>query len=203
MGVDMKEYEKVLNFWFGELRSDQDFPEDKLKMWFRKSDEIDRYIQDHFEPDLQRAVAGELESWKETARGGLAWIILLDQFSRNIYRGTERAFAQDPLALQHALEMLTRGDDLMLRPIERPFIYLPLEHAEDLEMQRRSVRAFEQLMDDVPAGYEVAYDSFRDYAVRHQVIIQRFGRFPHRNAILGRESTPEERAFLKEPGSSF
>lgn len=199
----MKNYEAILKFWFGDLKSDQDFPEDKVEMWFRKSDETDRYIREHFEADLLLAAAGELELWKETPRGGLAWIVLLDQFSRNIHRGNARAFAQDPLALRQALAMLKRGEDRTLRPIERPFVYLPLEHAEDLEMQRRSVRAFEQLMEDVPAGHEIAYDSFRDYAVRHLEIIERFGRFPHRNDILGRQSTPEEIEFLREPGSSF
>jgi len=199
----MQRSEEILDYWFGQLSSDQDFPDDRAKLWFSKNDDTDSFIRDSFEIDVQAAAQGKLEDWKETARGNLAWIILLDQFTRNIYRGQPEAFASDPLALAASLAAQERGFDQQLRPLERLFVYLPMEHAEDRTMQQKSVHAFERLLEACPPGLEVAYDSFRDYAVRHLKIIEQFGRFPHRNTVLGRASTPEEEEFLKQPGSGF
>ena len=130
-------------------------------------------------------------------------IILADQFSRNMYRDTPRAFENDALALSWCKGGLESGVDRELRPIERVFLYMPLEHSESVEDQHRSVTMFTELAQSVPAQQRKLFDGYIDYAVRHRDIVQRFGRFPHRNAILGRESTEEEVAFLQQPGSSF
>src|SRR5690606_32287203 len=139
----------------------------------------------------------------ETPQGRLALIILLDQFPRNMYRETPQAFAFDAKARALTLEGLQAGDDQALRPIERVFFYLPLEHAEDLALQHRCVELFETLAASLPEETRKSFDGFTDFARKHRVIVERFGRFPHRNAILGRESTDEEIAFLRTPGSSF
>ena len=133
------------------------------------------------------------ESWRTTARGMLAAVIALDQFPRNLYRGDPRAFAADPAALALATEAVERGLDRAMSIDERKFLYLPFEHSEDPAVQARSVELFAALEDEDTLGY----------ALRHKEIIDRFGRFPHRNEVLGRESTPEEIEFLKEPDSSF
>jgi len=139
-----------------------------------------------------QAVGGELERWGSTPLAALALIVVLDQFPRNMFRGTARAFSTDSQALAAARGALERGLDQVLSPAERTFVYMPFEHAEDLAAQRRALALFEALD---PNDME--------YARRHHEIIARFGRFPHRNAVLGRESTPEEIEFLKQPGSSF
>jgi uncharacterized protein (DUF924 family) len=140
----------------------------------------------------ERAARGELDPWRATPLASLALLVILDQFPRNMFRGTARAFATDPRALAAAGSALARGFDRLLSPSERTFVYLPFEHAEDLAAQRRSLALFEALD---PNDME--------YVKRHYEIIARFGRFPHRNAVLGRESTAEEIEFLKRPGSSF
>ena len=199
----MNRYEAILHFWFGELKSDQDLPDEKARLWFRKSDETDSTIKQNFEPEIEQAAAGQLAEWKASPRGSLAWMILLDQFTRNVYRGTAKSFAYDPQALELSLQVQEQGDEQKLRPLERVFVYLPMEHSEDLVMQQRAVKAFEQLLEHCPPGLEVAYDSYRDYAVRHLKIIEQFGRFPHRNEILSRQSTTEEIEYLKQPGAGF
>ena len=143
------------------------------------------------------AARGEREQWLAAARPALALAILLDQFPRNMYRGTPHAFASDPQALAVARAIVAHGLDRELLPVQRWFVYLPFEHAEDIEAQRESLRLFASLGDGPDAA------SVQDYAQRHHDVIARFGRFPHRNAILGRESTPEEVEFLAQPGSSF
>lgn len=192
---------EVLNFWFGDGRSDI---EQKKAIWFRGGADLDREIRDRFGPAVVRAVDGGFLDWLDSARGRLALIILIDQFSRNIYRGEGRAFAADGLAQRYCLEGLERGDDLQLSFYERVFFYLPLEHAEDLALQERCVALCEKNLEAAKKiGAEDDGISFLDYARRHRDIILRFGRFPHRNSRLMRESTPEELEFLKMPGSSF
>ena len=193
--------EEILHFWFGDLQTIN--LEERVKLWFGGEEETDRLIRDKFEPDLLQAISGELARWEETPRGSLALIILLDQFSRNIYRNTPRAFAQDKMALGICLRGMDQGKDLVLDLLERVFFYLPMEHAENLEIQRKSVKAFESLVKAAPPDMKNTFESFLDYAVRHYAIIEKFGRFPHRNEILGRASTPEELEFLTQPGSSF
>lgn len=135
--------------------------------------------------------------------GRLAWIIVADQFSRNIYRCDPRSFALDEQALAHALEGMAAGHDLALRPLQRVFFYLPLEHSESIELQQQSVMLYEGLLNEVGEKLAQPFTGFLDYARRHLDVIQRFGRFPHRNAILGRESTAAEIEYLQQPGSGF
>jgi uncharacterized protein (DUF924 family) len=182
----------VLQFWFGDGQAVR--PE-----WFRKDAAFDGLIRERFGQLIGIALGGGLASWRDTPDGALAELIVLDQFTRNVFRDTPRAFAGDALALAGAQAVIARGDDAVLAPLERWFVYMPLEHAEDLAMQDESVRRFEALAALSPEQFGSAFD----YALRHHEVIRRFGRFPHRNAILGRESTPAELAFLQQPGSRF
>lgn len=193
---------RVLDYWFGDLSADP-LASQKTSLWFKSSEQTDNDIRQQFGDDVTRADARKYDELRSSPRGSLTLIILLDQFTRNIYRGTPRAFASDSLALKYALEMISSGQYKELSPIERVFVYLPLEHAEDRELQAQCVALYAELRDSVPESDRSFFDVTYDYAVRHKVIIDRFGRFPHRNIILGRTSTPEEVEFLKEPGSSF
>lgn len=176
--------DEVLGFWFEELTPDD---------WFGGGETVDDRVRERF-LGLHENLRDEIpESWRATARGMLAAVIALDQFPRNMYRGDPRAFAADPAALALATEAVERGLDQEMSIDERKFLYLPFEHSEDPAVQARSVELFASLDDEDTLGY----------AVRHKEIIDRFGRFPHRNEVLGRESTPEEIEFLKEPDSSF
>lgn len=199
----MERAEEVLRFWFGDGSDGWSIPPDRQPIWFGKDPKVDDEIRLRFGPAVEVACDGGFGAWKDTPRGRLALVILLDQFTRHIHRGTPGAFACDPLALRLSFEAVEAGIDRDLRPIERPFLYLPLEHAEDPAMQALSVKVFRRLAEEAPAEVRKAYDLFLDYAIQHQVIVDRFGRFPHRNAILGRETTQEEAEFLLQPGSSF
>jgi uncharacterized protein (DUF924 family) len=192
---------EILQFWFGDQRFG-DGAEKTQQFWFAKNPAVDREIRDRFGPLLQPAREGTL-GWQDTPRGRLAMILLLDQFSRNIFREAAEAFAYDPAALALSLEGLAQGDDRPCGLFERAFFYLPLEHAEDPACQQRSVALFRSLLEEAPEPLRKTFASFYDYAERHREIIARFGRFPHRNALLERVSTPEEQAFLQQPGSSF
>lgn len=194
---------EVLSFWFGEIREEAKYLAGREKFWFGKSAIADAAIREKFGETLKLASDGKLDAWADTARGRLALIVVLDQFSRNMFRETPQAFAQDPRALDLCLKGLDIHDDQMLHPVERIFFYLPLEHAEDLEMQRRSIAGYDYLVSVSPAPLKPGMESAKDYAIQHFSIIERFGRFPHRNAILGRVSTPAEEAFLTQPGYSF
>ena len=193
----------VLKFWFGVLNSDGDVAKDKTQLWFIKRESTDRLIEEKFGALVEAASNESLDHWLGSPRGTLALIILLDQFTRNIYRNQATCFAQDPKALKYCLEGLSQGTDLELRPLERMFFYMPLEHSENLKHQDLSVQLFDKLRSLAPGDTKKHAESFYKYALSHREIIQRFGRFPHRNAILGRENTPEETAFLSQPGSSF
>lgn len=196
--------EDLLGFWFGPvLESTAAIPGERLGLWFGGKRETDQLIRVRYAQTLERALQGDFLAWLVTPRGRLALIVLLDQFSRNIYRKTPGAFAADSVALALALSGMSVGDDLALSPVGRAFFYLPLEHSEKLENQERSVAAFDLLRQIAPSAQEETFAGFYDYAVRHREVIARFGRFPHRNRILGRESTAEELTFLQQPGSSF
>lgn len=200
----MEEIERVLDFWFGACAADGALDPAKRRMWFSDGRNYDADLRKRFGKLHRRAARGELDAeWAATPRGRIALIVVLDQFSRHIHRGTATAFAQDPAAQRLALAGLEQGADRALIPAQRAFCYLPFEHAEDLELQRLSTRSFERLAKEVAPSWRKEYTSFADYAGHHRDIIERFGRFPHRNRILGRPSTPEEVEFLKEPGSSF
>lgn len=194
---------EVLEFWFGTATDNLTVARQQSRLWWSKNDELDRQIQDRFEPLLASMANGKGDMLPETAKDRLARIILFDQFPRNMYRGTPAAFATDLLALRLAMAALTAGDEAQLRPIERVFLYMPLEHAEEPAMQDLSVERFKLLLDNAEESEQALFKNYLDFAIRHREIIERFGRFPHRNAILGRQSTPDEVEFLKQHGSSF
>jgi uncharacterized protein (DUF924 family) len=189
---------EVLECWFG-VPGTEGYGEQR-KQWFSRDASFDAMLRERFGALIGAARAGELDDWTRTPEGALALVIVLDQFSRNCHRDTALAFAADAKALQVATQMIERGDDVRLPTAHhRAFAYLPFEHDESVTSQQTSLRLFLQLDAD-PAAVRAAY--YR-YAQRHAEIVERFGRFPHRNALLGRESTEAERAFLREPGSSF
>ena len=186
----------VIDFWFGAL--DSDVYGTQRKVWFKKDAAFDRSIADRFGPLIEQALRGELDGWQQSPRGALARILLLDQFTRNVFRDEKRAFAGDVQALAGAMALVgTRGDEA-LPPVMRSFVYLPFEHAEGMAMQDEAVRLFRRL-----AAIDAIFEDNLDYAERHRRVIERFGRFPQRNASLGRASTSEELAFLARPGSRF
>jgi uncharacterized protein (DUF924 family) len=193
----------VLEYWFGTNPDDAAAAKERANLWWAKNQAADDEICSRFEDTIQSATAGQLNEWLATARGRLALIILTDQFPRNIYRDTARAFYCDEKALMWCIDGLEQKADRELRPIERVFFYLPLEHAESIEHQDLSVKCFGELVAAVPAEQCSIFEEYLDFAVRHRQIIERFGRFPHRNKLLGRESRAEELAFLAEPKSSF
>jgi uncharacterized protein (DUF924 family) len=195
--------EQLLDLWFGPTDDPYAAPPDRSKRWFARSDDFDAALRAEFLDDHARAARGELDAWAATARGRLALIVLLDQLSRNMLRGTPGAFATDPKALALCVEGIECGHDRELRPVERYFHYMPLMHAESIEAQDLCVASFERLVAGAPDDRRALFTSALDYAVRHRDIVARFGRFPHRNAILGRPSTLEEVELLKQPGSSF
>lgn len=179
------EIARVLGFWFGELEQ---------KDYWTRNDELDQRIRDEFGELFERAAAGELDSWQDTPEGALALVIVLDQFPRNMFRGNPKTWATDQKALAIAERAIERELDLKLPKDRCMFLYMPFEHSEDLMVQERSLEIFKRL--------DLEADTY-GFVVRHHEIIELFGRFPHRNAVLGRESTPEEIAFLEEPNSSF
>jgi uncharacterized protein (DUF924 family) len=195
--------ESVLAFWFGAPGSAAEIAGRQSKLWFGKSPANDQAVIERFAATLTAATAGRLDHWVNTPRGRLALVIALDQFPHHIHRDQPQAFATDPQALTHSLAALDAGEDRRLAPIERVFLYLPLEHAESLAMQEQSVSLYEQLAHEAAADERAVFDGFLDYARKHRDVVARFGRFPHRNAILGRPSTPDELEFLKQPGSRF
>ncbi|MBE9065934.1 DUF924 domain-containing protein [Leptolyngbya cf. ectocarpi LEGE 11479] len=184
--------QSVLDFWFGS-------PADSFrKQWFRKDPDFDAQIKNQFLDLYWAMVASSAEPWLRTAKASLARIIVLDQFARNMFRDTPQSFAADPLALTTAATAIDRGYGAELLPVERMFLYLPFEHSENLTHQNQSVAYFEALVSQTPDLAHVL-----DYARRHRDVIAQFGRFPHRNKILGRQSTEAELTFLKQPGSRF
>lgn len=195
--------DSILTFWFGKGTGNLEIAEERGKLWFGKDDDVDREIENRFKPVSQAVFDGKLDHWRESAKGLLASILCCDQFPRNIYRDTPRAFGYDESALGMSQQAVATGVDQELSLIQRVFAYLPYEHSEVLEMQDRSMELFTGLVEAASAEERGLFENYLDYARRHRDIIVRFGRFPHRNAILGRESTEEEKAFLEQPGSSF
>ncbi|MES1024740.1 DUF924 family protein [Gloeocapsa sp. BRSZ] len=191
----MSQVDEILTFWFGQPNT-AEYGKQRA-FWFTKSAEFDREVRERFLSDYEQAAAHQLNAWKEAPRSCLALILLLDQIPRNIFRGTPQAFATDTAALAAAQYAVAQGFDRELLNVQRWFIYLPFEHSENLEHQRQCVELFASLKDDPESASAI------NYAQRHLAVIERFGRFPHRNKILNRESTPEEIEFLKQPGSSF
>ena len=181
----------VLQFWFG------DVPGERRKAWFVKDPAFDTEIRARFLELYEAAARGELEDWKNAAESALALVLVTDQFPRNMFRGKARAFSTDPIALAVAQHVISLKWDTNMRAVERMFAYLPFEHSEVLADQERSMQLFAPL-----GGFDATKDT-PEFARRHREIVNRFGRFPHRNAALGRPGTPEEIEFLKQPGSGF
>ena len=177
---------EVLDFWFDETAPVQ---------WFQKNEEFDALVKKRFHDVYERAINLTYADWRNSPDGVLALCIILDQFPRNMFRNMPQSFATDAMALDIARDAIQKGFDQVLSPVQRRFLYLPFEHSEKIEDQRRAVALFETMREVDPLGYE--------YALRHLHTIKRFGRFPHRNAILGRENTPEEKLYLEEPGAGF
>ena len=194
----MSQIDEILGFWFGSGSQDNGAESGKRRaVWFKKDTTFDQTIQTRFKQDYEQAAAGKLDHWKESPQGCLVLVLLLDQFPRNMFRGDPQTFATGSQALLVAQHAIAQGFDQELLPVQRWFIYLPFEHSENLEHQHQAVELFRRLGDD-PDSLDVL-----SYAILNRDVIQRFGRFPHRNKILGRATTPEEAEFLKQPGSSF
>jgi uncharacterized protein (DUF924 family) len=195
---DTVTHDSVLDFWFDRKPgAAADAPLQHRKAWFEKSDAFDAQIRSRFSAAVETALAEGYADWAETAEGALALLILLDQFPRNLFRGQAKAFAGDTRARMIARQSVDRGFDIALQPVMRMFFYLPFEHSEHLPDQELAHLLFSALDKELP-GHDLA-----GWADKHRVVIARFGRFPHRNAALGRDSSPEEVEFLKQPGSSF
>lgn len=190
----MDSHRALLDFWFG--AGTPEFLRFR-RLWFTADPAFDALVRARFLADWERASRGELAEWRDAAESCLALVILCDQVPRNLFREDARAFSTDALAREAARHALGRGDDRGRAPVERWFLYLPFEHSEVLADQRRSVALFEQLRGDPESAVAI------EYAHRHLAVIERFGRFPHRNRALGRTSTPEEEAFLRGPGAPF
>jgi uncharacterized protein (DUF924 family) len=200
----MHAWQPLLDWWFGaDPGTATEIAAARHGLWFGKRDSQDHEAEVRFGAQVEQALAGGLREWGDDPQGWLALLILLDQLPRMIFRDTPRAFAGDSLARPLLRDGLDRGWDRRLAPIQRVFAYLIFEHAEDLPLQNRAVGLFTDLLNEAADDERAVFASYLDFAERHQRIIARFGRFPHRNAILGRPSTDEEQAFLREPGSRF
>jgi uncharacterized protein (DUF924 family) len=195
--------ESVLDFWFGNALESPESTAARRADWFGKDPAFDERIRERFGELPSRALLGELGTWRKAARPSLALVLILDQFPRNLYRGSPQSFACDALAREVAEAAIASRFDAVLAPLEALFIYLPLEHAEEMAAQDRAVALCEALVKRAPAGQRQQFKSFLSYSIRHREVIRRFGRFPHRNAVLGRHSTAEELSYLDSGGESF
>jgi len=184
----------VLDFWFDSATE---------ALWFERSDAFDATVRERFGDTLEAALRGDIDHWAQSPEGWLALLIVRDQFSRNLYRHDARAWAGDAGTQAIALQGIARGDDRRLSPLQRVFAYMPLEHAESTDLQKHCLRLFEELVTSQPPASRARFENYLDYARRHHDVIHRFGRFPHRNAVLGRTDTPAEQAYLATPGSGF
>ena len=195
--------DEILDFWFADALDSIEAAERRVGVWFASDEAFDREVRERFGalPDL--AHAGGLDGWRGDPRSALALVIVLDQLPRNLHRGSSRSFRCDDRALEVAREAVAAGFDTELHPLEATFLYLPFEHAESLPHQERCVELYERLAARAPAGLEARFEGFCQYARRHREVIRRFGRFPHRNAVLGREPTSEEIAYLEGGGDRF
>jgi uncharacterized protein (DUF924 family) len=195
--------ERVLSFWFGELDADGLAPPAVSKQWWTKDAAFDGRVRDAFLEDHRAIVGAQREHWLGDPRGRLAYIVVLDQFSRNMFRGTAQSFASDPQALRAAKGGVEAGADAPLAVAERTFMYMPFMHSESLADQDRCIELFTALRDAQTGRARDNAEYSLKFAGMHRDIVVRFGRFPHRNAILGRASTPEEVSFLEGPNSGF
>ncbi len=204
----MDDARKVRDFWFGKTPLSPEQLPRRMKLWFGDVAEdtrrqVDDALRVRFAPLVERAFGGELTQWADGPRRRLSLILLLDQFPRNIYRDTAKAFAGDEQALQLSLTGMQSVADAALNPVERIFFYMPLQHAEALEVQEESVAAYKRLLAEAPADVRGIFEGCVTFAEQHRDVIRRFGRFPHRNAVLGRTATAEELSWLGEGGAAF
>lgn len=200
----MESPDTIRNYWFGSALEDAAVTaRERARLWWSKNPQVDNEIRRRFEKCVIKAGAGELDHWASNPPDRLALILLTDQFPRSIYRGSAKAFVFDTKALSLARDGIDAGFDTSLRPLEKVFFYLPLEHSESLADQQRSVSLFQKVLDEAGPEQKPTFAEYLDFAARHRDIIARFGRFPHRNEVLGRISTPEELSFLQQPGSGF
>ena len=195
--------EQILTFWFGESCRSLEEIEARVERWFSSNPVVDEEIRARFGDLPGRAIGGEFDHWRETPRSTVALLIVLDQFPRNLHRGDARSFVYDAQAVAVAREWIRAAGDSEVAPIEAIFGYLPFEHAESVEVQERSVALLSALADRVEEALRNQFESFTRYAERHRDVIRRFGRFPHRNAVLGRASTPDEVRYLEDGGDTF
>ncbi|NJL36217.1 MAG: DUF924 domain-containing protein [Leptolyngbyaceae cyanobacterium SM1_4_3] len=198
----MAQTDEVLTFWFANPQTGLANFDQWRKAWFVKDLTFDQHVRDRFLTIYERAAVGELDHWQESPAGCLALVLVLDQFPRNMFRRDPRAFATDFKAVEITRRAIAKKIHQALKPLQKLFLYLPLEHSENLDHQNQCVALFQELIADHP-GFGKEFEDTYSYAARHQDVIKQFGRFPHRNEVLGRETTPAEAEFLKQPGSSF
>ncbi|MCC5861029.1 MAG: DUF924 domain-containing protein [Gammaproteobacteria bacterium] len=194
---------EVLEFWFKGREFDAPGLDARMKLWFGSDEAFDAEIRARFSGDIEHAARGEYRDWNASPRGRLALILVLDQFPRNVARGTAGAFVHDGKALALTLDGIRKGLDRGLPAVERAFFYMPLQHSENLRVQALGVKAFNGLTERVDETLRETFQTMAEFAELHHDIIERFGRFPHRNAVLGREPTPEEQAYLGDDAPSF
>ncbi len=194
----MEKFDEILHYWFGHIEETVLPTQHRTRIWFGREPEVDQEIRLKFQTDLEKAISGEYDHWKNNSRSLLALIIIFDQFSRSIYRSMAASFEQDQKALELCVSGIEKQLDHNLSLIERAFFYIPLMHAEDLDMQVTSVRAFKMLLDLSFPEARALFQSFFDYALHHYQVIEQFGRFPSRNILLQRQSTQAEEEFLKK-----
>ncbi|WP_082989729.1 DUF924 family protein [Woeseia oceani] len=193
---DQLRIDRVLSFWFQEQELSAPQIDARMDTWFGENPAFDHEIERVFSGDIERASDGKLQHWAEQPRGRLALIILLDQFRRNIYRGTAKAFDMDKRALKLCVEGAMQNMDKKLTPIERVFFYMPLQHAESRRVQEKSIQIYQRLAKSVSATYRETFETILQFAELHRDIIAQYGRFPHRNQLLGRPNTKEEDEYL-------
>jgi len=200
---DVARIDEILSFWFKEQELSAPQIDRRMDTWFGQDPVFDHELEKEFADDVERACQGELDHWAAEPRGRLALIILIDQFRRNIYRNTKKAFAMDKLALKLCVEGAMEKKDKGLSPIQKVFFYMPLQHAESTRVQAKSVELFTRLAQSVSPTYQETFLTIAQFAELHKDIIDQFGRFPHRNKLLGRENTPEENEYLASDSPNF
>ena len=200
---DQARIEAILAFWFKQHELSAPQIDRRMDIWFGEDPAFDHEIRQKFSADVDRASEGKLDHWADEPRGRLALILLLDQFRRNIYRGTSKAYEKDMVALKLCVEGAMQKKDRGLTPIQRAFFYMPLQHAESLKVQTKSVELFSRLADAVSPTFQETFLTIAQFAELHRDIIEQFGRFPHRNALLGRDNTSEEDEYLAGDAPDF
>ena len=200
---DVRRIDDILSFWFKEQELSAPQIDRRMDTWFGEDPVFDHEIRKEFADDVEKACKGQLDHWADEPRGRLALIILIDQFRRNIYRNTAQAFSMDKLALRLCVEGAMEKKDKGLTPIQKVFFYLPLQHSESAKVQAKSVELFTRLAESVSRTYQETFLTIAQFAELHKDIIDQFGRFPHRNKLLGRENTPEEDEYLAGDSPDF